>query len=175
MSSYHLLLSLLTFIAPTLTTTITFSTSPSSTPSISQLCTSSSHPDICCLPLTLNLLDGRGYTHPPITQVSFSRIESPSTVSVVYAFTNAHEPPCSSEVVAVQHGNLAWQTEVLRRGGAGSASAVTTFRPIFLKRRIPDVVVVGEVEYENIGAGSGGVVSFVSSSTGRIILGRELG
>lgn len=168
----HLLL-LLPWIAlhiePSVATSISFTTYSASS-SITQVCTSGGYPDVCCTVLDLDIHDGHGYGWSIASQVAFVNIESASATTAIYDFTDPR--PCTAGIVTVRHGNHAWQKAVpLYRGGAGSASAVTTFRPLFLRRRFPEVVVIDDVYYMYTGTGHGEVMSF-RNAAGSVISGK---
>lgn len=129
--------------------------------SITQICTSGGYRDVCCVPLDLDLKDGHGYGWFIASVISFTEIESPETVTVVYGST-AHLAPCTAGILKRRQGNQAWQTEIdIRQSrGAGSASAVSSFGPVFLRRRVPYLVVVDDVVYRYIGTGASEVMSF---------------
>ena len=141
-----------------LATSISFTTYSASS-SITQNCTSGGNPDICCVLLDLNINDGHGYGWFIASSVAFAGIESPSAVTVIYG--TADERPCHTHIIDSEYGNRAWQTEIKARGGAGSASVVQTFSPVFLRKRLPDLVLVDDEEYEYIETGTDGVRSFV--------------
>lgn len=129
--------------------------------STTQICTSGGYSDVCCVPVDLDLKDGHGYGWFIASVVSFTEIESPETVTVVYGST-AHIAPCTVGILKRRQGNQAWQTEIeIRQSrGAGSASAVSSFGPVFWRRRVPYLVVVDDVVYRYFGTGASEVMSF---------------
>ena len=167
-----LLLCCLTWYLTSSFGTIIGFTSDSASASITQICTSGGYADICCALLDLNINDGHGYGWFIASTVSFMEIEYPSAVTVIYGA--AAERPCHTHILKSVRGNRAWQEEIRESGGAGSASVVSTFRPMFLRRRLPDRVLVDDLLYEYVETRAGGVRSFMSRDGG-IINGRIIG
>ena len=144
-------------------------TSYSALSTITQICTSGGYHDICCTPLDLNLNDGHGYGWFIASTAAFVEIESASTVTAIYG--TGDQRPCHTHIIKSERGNRAWQAEIRESGGAGSASVVSTFRPLFLRKRLPDRVLFDNLEYEYVETGTGGVRSFMNED-GAIIHGK---
>ncbi|KAL8699357.1 MAG: hypothetical protein Q9201_006050 [Fulgogasparrea decipioides] len=148
---------------------IVFASSPPSGVPIMQRIETHDHPDVCGIPLDLDVMDGRGYGWFGAEQVAFTELASTNSFTAVYG--RAHQQPCSSEMIAHHIGNREWQTGILLRGGAGSALVVTSFRPMFGRRRYPDSVFVGEKEYNFLRMEATGVFWYWSRQGG-VISGR---
>ena len=65
----------------------------------------------------------------------------------------ADQRQCHSQNLKSGYRHRAWQAEIRESGSAGSASVVETFRPISLRKRLPDPA------SEYVGSGTGGVRS----------------
>lgn len=59
-----------------------------------------------------------------------------------------------------RHGSNNWQYSTARAEGAGSASAVVTYRALFMKRLLPNFVYIADVEYMLVGWGPDKVATF---------------
>ncbi|KAL9595124.1 MAG: hypothetical protein Q9219_006641 [cf. Caloplaca sp. 3 TL-2023] len=167
-----LLTLLLSHIPPTTSTSITFADYSTSAFTIRQECTSASLPSICCEPLDLDVHDGRGYGWFRATRVAFRSISTPGTITKVYG-ANPHGP-CADHVVAEKEGREDWQQVVASKGGAGSASASESWRPVVLQRRFPDEIFLRGIRFVFVGWGRGQVASY-RDGRGNVVFGRKFG
>ncbi|KAL8736150.1 MAG: hypothetical protein Q9181_002515 [Wetmoreana brouardii] len=149
---------------------IAFMNSPPSAPQILQRVDTYGRPDACGIPLDLDLLDGRGYGWFRADHITFTEMVATDTFTAVYGKTNQH--PCSGAVIAHRMGDQEWHTEILTRGGAGSALVLTRFPPDFGHRQYPDSVFVGDEEFMFIRAGALHVFWY-QSRRGAYISGRK--
>lgn len=153
-----------------LATSVTFADYRSSPFSIRQVCNSDGYLDVCCEPLDLDVKDGRGYGWFRADQVAFNHIESPSTITTVFGKNTRR--PCSDDLLAQRQGQQKWQTDFLRGEGAGSAAAVTTFRPIYMRRKWPSVIFLHGIEFRLISLEPGETASY-RDRRGDVIEGRK--
>ena len=150
-----------------LTTAITFT--HFSVATTTQVCISAAYPEVCCIPLDLDIGDGHGYGWFIAFLISFTGIQSPETVTVVYGAESQH--PCTSKILRGRQGNRPWQAEIsiALHGGAGSASAFTSSLPVVPQMRLPYAVVVDEVDYTFSGRRTGGTYVFRNERGGAIV------
>lgn len=170
-----LLLFPLTFITlPTLAALITFSNfaRPHGSPIVTQSCSTLPDPDVCCVPLDLNINDGRHYGWFQALQVAFSWMDDPDTFAAVYA--RGASRPCFGEMVDHRLGHEDWWTQYLPLVGAGSALLSTSMRPITYTTRWPFHIFVGSVGYAFVSRSADGIFEYKSPS-GRYIRGRMMG
>ncbi len=146
LSHIHLI-SLLTHLSSATAIVITFS-NPSSTPTTTQICTSGGYPDICCIPLDTTSPPNQqhGWLHP--TELTFSEHGSVNQFMAVYR-NGPGIRPCSGEAVEQRHEDRERKSVFNRKEkGISSALVLTTLRPMFLRKRWPDTIVVGTTRYE---------------------------
>lgn len=139
---------------------------------IRQVCSSDGYADVCCEPFDLDVNDGRGYGWFRASRVVFTELESSDTTMTVFG-KNPYGP-CSDHVITSRQGSQAWQAAVPGRDGAGSASAVRSFRPPFMKRKFPTVIFLRGVDFTFTGWGTG-EVAFYQDWIGNVIQGRKFG
>ncbi|KAL9599250.1 MAG: hypothetical protein Q9219_003952 [cf. Caloplaca sp. 3 TL-2023] len=163
------LLSSLALHIPLITAAVVaFANFRSPSPSTFQVCKSGTHTDICCVPLDLDIHDGRGYGWFRADMVAFSRIETPQTSTYIFGRRSARI--CSDDLIAGKRGNSDWQQEVPEAaGGAGSAAVVQSANPADLKLRYPEVIVVGDVRYFFYYEDEDGFVLFVDQAENMIV------
>ncbi|KAI4195883.1 MAG: hypothetical protein LQ350_006923 [Teloschistes chrysophthalmus] len=106
-------------------------------------------PDLCCIPLDLDLQDGRGYGWFKVTSVAFEGLISPHTFSAVYA--DHQRPPCAGELRAHRFGDQDWQTPIIPLGDAGSALILSSVGRVVVPERYPGTIHVGTKRYSFMG------------------------
>lgn len=148
---------------------IGFNGRPSASP-VSQICGDLDAPDICCIPLDLDIVDGRNYGWFRAEKVAFTNIPSPNTFSAVYGMTN--EPACSGEIITHSRGDRDWRTQFPITGGAGSALAISTPHLKVVPEGYPHLIIVAEVRYKLIGR-TGTDLWWYRNDQSRIIFGRK--
>lgn len=106
-------------------------------------------PDVCCIPLDLDLQDDRGYGWFKPDSVAFEGLISPQTFTAVYA--DHQRPLCAGELRAHRYGNRDWQTPVIPIGDAGSALILSSFMPMVVPEKYPGTIHVGAKRYSFMG------------------------
>ncbi|KAL8708427.1 MAG: hypothetical protein Q9220_006717 [cf. Caloplaca sp. 1 TL-2023] len=141
-----LTLILTTHLQPILSIVISFGNGPS-TARILQVCKDDTAPSICCVPLDLNLMDGRSYGWFRADQVAFAEIAYDDTFAAVYD-TSSHNP-CSGEILYHHMGASSWVSPKFPFHYAGSALAISSSGggPRFAPKKRPGAVLIGEVWY----------------------------
>lgn len=153
----------------TLSTLIAFSNA-STLPYTAQVCNSGGHPNICCIPLDLNINRG-GFSWFKARYVVFSEIDSSEAFTAVYAITG--EPACSGQMAAHRMGGQQWDTGTrLTMTGAGSALATDLGSETPLVRKWPSFLISDEVRFEFLRRSAWGFFWYRSAG-GVIIWGRE--
>lgn len=168
-----LIFSITIIIKPIVSTLVTFTNVASSSPVITQICATDGDPDVCCIPLDLDINDGRHFGWFWVTKVTFDRTQSPDTFAAVYRRT-ATAPTCRGEILSQRMGNQGWQTATLPMNGAGSALVTTSFSPRTYQMKRPKLMKVGVTEYWFSQESAGGIYTYKSVG-GNTIFGRMFG
>lgn len=133
---------------------------------MTQSCSTLPDADVCCVPLDLNINDGRHYGWFQALQVAFGWIDDPGTFTAVYA--RAASPPCFGEVYKHPLCNKDWWTERLPLVGAESALFSTSTHPASHSLKWPFHIFVGSVAYEFVSRSADGIFEYKSQGGGYI-------
>ncbi len=150
---------------------VSFANIRSAEPAAFQVCKTEREASVCCEPLDIDIDDGKGFGWFRAELVTFSYIESPSTVTTIFGRHSLR--PCSSDVITTKQGGRNWRMDV-PDWGAGSASVVKDpSQQGALTPKYPEVVTIGNIRYTFVMEDTSRMLHYMGQD-GHSIIGRRL-
>lgn len=151
-------------------TLVSFANIRSAEPAAFQVCKTEREASVCCEPLDIDINDGKGFGWFRAELVTFSYIESPSTVTKIFGRHSLR--PCSSDVITTKQGGRNWRMDV-PDWGAGSASVVKDpSQQGALTPKYPEVVTIGNIRYTFVMEDTSRMLHYMGQD-GHSIIGRR--